>query len=352
MATPLVSGAKPAWERSAVTWESVDPDRVRARVAEIGAIVGAQVKEISDVLHAELTERIPELKGDPLLLELLGSSIESNVETIGHVARYDVDVEDVTTPFGAREYARRLAQHGISPTALIRAYRLGQMFFIEWALDQLAELEDDAAVAYAAAQEFMWMVFLYIDSISEQVVLEYESEREKWLAHRSTLRTEVLEHLLAGERVDLQAAEGALGYRLSQHHLGAVVWSTEREGVADALGEVQRFASVAGRALGVSATPFFQPRDRTSGWVWFPMGRAAPEVEPRLWSEALKAVGAGIRVALGSVQQGIDGFGATHAEALRAQQVALIAGDAGRRVVTYADPGVRTAAMLDRKSVV
>jgi DNA-binding PucR family transcriptional regulator len=33
-------------------------------------------------------------------------------------------------------------------------------------------------------------------------------------------------------------------------------------------------------------------------------------------------------------------------EALRAQQVALIAGDDGRRVVTYADPGVRTAAML------
>ncbi len=330
-----------------MTWQSVDPQRPRARVAEIGAIVGSQVKEISDVLHVELTDRIPELQGDPLLLELLGSSIESNIETIGHVARYDVDVEDVATPFGAREYARRLAQHGISPTALIRAYRLGQQFFIEWALGQFAELEDDPAVAYAAAQEFMSMTFRYIDSISEQVVLEYEAEREKWLAHRSTLRTEVLGHLLAGERVDLAAAEAALGYRLRKHHLGAVVWSTDRDVVAaDALGEIQRFAVLAGRALGLSATPFFQPRDRTSGWVWFPMGHAAPNVDPRPWCEALKDVGTGVRVALGSAHAGVEGFRTTHEEALRAQQVALIAGDDGRRVVTYADPGVRTAAML------
>ena len=287
-----------------MTWESADPERKRARVAEIGAIVGANVKEITDHLHAELTHRIPELQGEPLLLELLGSSIESNIETIGHVARYDVDVEDVSTPFGAREYARRLAQHGISPTALIRAYRLGQQFFIEWALSQLAELEEDPAVAYAAAQEFMGMTFRYIDSISEQVVLEYETEREKWLAHRSTLRTEVLEHLLAGERVDLAAAEAALGYRLSQHHLGAVVWSTERDTVADALGEMQRFAVLAGRALGLPATPFFQPRDRTSGWVWFPLGHAAPDIEPQVWCEALKAVGGAVRVALGNTHAG------------------------------------------------
>ena len=329
-----------------MTWESVDPDRQRARVAELGAMVGAQLKEITDLLHVELTERIPELQGDPLLLELLGTSIESNLETIGHVARYDVDVEDVTTPWGAREYARRLAQHGISPTALIRAYRLGQQFFLEWSLDQLAELEDDAAVAYAAAQEFMWMVFRYIDSISEQVVLEYEAEREKWLAHRSTLRTEVLEHLMARERVDLAAAESALGYRLHQHHLGAVVWSTERDIVADALGEMQRFAVLAGRALGLSATTFFQPRDRTSGWAWFPLGHSAPDVEPQVWCDALKAVGVGVRVALGNVHAGVDGFATTHEEARRAQQVALIAGEAGRRVVTYADPGARTAAML------
>jgi len=329
-----------------MTWEPVDPERQRARVEQLGTIVGAQLKEITDYLHLELTERIPELQGDPLLLELLGTSIESNLETIGHVARYDVDVDDVTTPWGAREYARRLAQHGISPTALIRAYRLGQQFFLEWSLSQLAELEDDPAVAYAVAQEFMWMVFRYIDSISEQVVLEYEAEREKWLAHRSTLRTEVLEHLLARERVDLAAAESALGYRLHQHHLGAVVWSTETDTVADALGDMQRFTVLAGRALGLSATPCFQPRDRTSGWAWFPLGHSAPEVEPQLWCEALKGVGEGVRVALGNVRAGLDGFAATHEEALRAQQVALIAGDAGRRVVTYADPGARTAAML------
>lgn len=329
-----------------MTWEPVDPARQRARIAEIGAIVGEQVKEISEILHVELSEQIPELQGDTLLLDLLFTSVESNIETIGHVARYDVAVDDVITPFGAREYARRVAQHGISPTALIRAYRLGQQYFLEWALAQLAEMEDDPAVAYAAAQEFMSMIFRYIDSISEQVVLEYEMEREKWLAHRSTLRTEVLDHLIAGERVDVAAAESALGHRLHQHHLGAVVWSPERDTAEDTLGEMQRFTALAGRALGLSATPLFQPLDRTSGWVWFPLGHAGAEIRPRVWSEALKGVGVDARVALGTSHPGVDGFRITHEEALRAQQVALTAGESGRRVVSYADAGVRTAAML------
>lgn len=327
--------------------EAVDPQLAHARVAEIGGLLGEQFRQVSHVLHAELTERIPELQGDSLLLELLTTSIESNVETLAHVARYDVDIADVSTPFGAREYARRLAQHGISPTALIRAYRLGQQVLLEWALAQIRDIEEDLAVAYAAAQEFIALTFQYIDRISEQVVLEYETEREKWLAHRSTVRTEVIEQLLTGDPVNVSAAEQALGHRLRQHHLGAVVWSTDRDTAADMLAEMQRFAVLAGRALGLSAAPLFQPRDRTSGWVWFPLGRLSHTgVEPRLWCEALEAVGVDVRVALGTAQGGVEGFRATHGEALRAQRVALVAGDAGGRVVSYSDPGVRTAAML------
>ena len=54
----------------------------------------------------------------------------------------------------AEEYARRLAQRGISSTALIRAYRLGQSMMVEWAFDELDRREPDAAVALAAGRQF------------------------------------------------------------------------------------------------------------------------------------------------------------------------------------------------------
>ena len=69
----------------------------------------------------------------------------------------------------------------------------------------------------------------YIDRVAEQVVQEYESERERWLANRNTVRAAVLSSLLKGDDVDMTAGESALGYRLRQNHLGVVVWDTDDE---------------------------------------------------------------------------------------------------------------------------
>lgn len=336
-----------------MSWEPADPARAQARVVEIGTVVGDSLVEITDLLHGELVSRIHDLKGDTLLVELLRTSVRSNIETLAHVVRYDVAVDDVATPFGAREYARRLAQHGISPTALIRAYRLGQHVFLEWALAQLAELEDDPAVAYAAAQQLLGTTFRYIDSISEQVVHDYEAERERWQAHRSTVRAEAVQRLLSGERVDVAAAESALGYRLNQEHLGAVLWAAGDHG-PELLAEMQRVAGLVARALRLTAAPLFHPRDRACGFVWLPLG-AGPGAVPaagqdpavsEVWRAALADSTAELRVAVGSAHAGPVGFADTHDEALRAREMALVAGPGGPPVLGFGEPGVRTAALL------
>ena len=73
-----------------------------------------------------LEGQILDLRGDARILELLGNSVEGNVDTILHALRYDIAVERVEAPTAALEYARRLAQHGVPVNALVRAYRLGQ----------------------------------------------------------------------------------------------------------------------------------------------------------------------------------------------------------------------------------
>jgi len=318
--------------------------RAAARVAELGAIMGAQLPELTGVLHKVLAEQIEPLRGDQPLLDLLHSSIESNLETLVHIYRYGIPVEDVSTPSAAEEYARRLAQRDISSIALVRAYRLGQQLVVDWAFEELHHREPDAQVAMAAVRRFTEVTFRYIDSISEQVVSEYESERERWLSNRNTVRAATLQELIAGEQPEAGAAEHALGYRLRQHHLGVVLWSADQtRGTVD-LRQLEVFLGDLAKAVGSEGSPLFFPRDLTTAWGWLPLGRTSELATPV--HEIGLATNGALHAAFGTPGSGIPGFRITHLEAGRARQVALAAGPRALRLTSYADPAVRTAAML------
>ena len=95
-------------------------------VAEVAGRLHDRLADVSSALRRALEDQIPELRGDAALVELLGTSVEGNVDTILHALRYDIAVERVEAPTAALEYARRLAQRGVPVNALVRAYRLGQ----------------------------------------------------------------------------------------------------------------------------------------------------------------------------------------------------------------------------------
>jgi DNA-binding PucR family transcriptional regulator len=310
-----------------------------ARVSELATLMSTGLPALTGTLHKVLAETIEELQGDQLIVELLGASIESNLETVAHILRYGIDVDGVSTPSAAEEYARRLAQRGVAPIALVRAYRLGQQQVLDWAFDELAQ-DTDQAVALAAGRIVVDTTFRYIDRISEQVVSAYELERVRWLANRNTVRKAMIEELLRGDQVDLAVAEVALSYRLRQNHAGVVLWSTSKASADEDLRQLERLLQQAATASGCSGQPLFVPRDRSTAWGWIPLGRGRPSVavegdaDGNYW------------IALGSPAAGTDGFRVTHLEALRAQQVALAARDRADQVTAFTDPQVRTAAMM------
>ena len=190
--------------------ESTTPEaRARARLAQVSAVLGDDLPTLSRALHEVLASEIVELDGDQLMLDLLRASGESNVETFLHFARYDIPIEEIEAPAAALEYSRRLAQRGISSNALQRAYRLGQRHVMRIALDLIAEHEPDREVALATGLVLLDKAFAYIDAISEKVVSEYEEERERWLANRTTVRATALRAVLSGDTVEEAAAEQA-----------------------------------------------------------------------------------------------------------------------------------------------
>jgi DNA-binding PucR family transcriptional regulator len=330
----------------AVTESEEISRRAADRIAEIGVALGDQLADLTRALHQVLADAIEPLQVDKPLLDLLYASIESNLETLVHIMRYDIPVEEVSSPSAAEEYARRLAQRGISSTALVRAYRLGQQVLVDWAFDELSRREPDPQVALTAGRRFTAMTFTYVDSISEQVVLEYESERERWLSNRNTVRVAMLEELISGHQTDAATAEQALGYRLRQQHLGVVLWNLDQKSTVADLRQLERFLAAIGKAAGAQGQPLFLPRDRSTAWGWVPLGGTSEDFEVDAHQEEVERAGSGLYAAFGTPGTGTAGFRVTHLEAVRARRVAIAAGATAMRLTTYADPEVRAAAML------
>lgn len=319
--------------------------RVTERIARVARAMREVLVSLAGEMQAEFAESIPELRGDPAMLELLFASTESNIETMLHFAQGSIQLEDIEAPSAAISYARRLAQRGTSSNALVRAYRLGQRRFIDVAFEEIVQSEQDGEVAFASAQRIHTVANAYIDRVAEQVVEEYESERERWLANRNTVRVAVLNALIKGDDVDMAAGESALGYRLRQHHLGAVVWDDKEERSSSTLQRLETLLGAIGDAVGAVGQPLFIPQDRSHGWGWIPLGWDTPDIDEAVLRQIHDAAGDSMHVALGSPGNAVAGFRASHLESLRAFTVATIASQA-RRVTSYTEPGVQAAALL------
>ncbi len=315
-------------------------------VAEFAMQMNDRVVELSSFIRAALEDEIPELRGDSRTIELLGASVEGNVDTLLHALRHDIAVDRVEAPTAALEYARRLAQHGVPVNALVRAYRLGQRQLNDLVFQALREADISPATRLAALETITTTLFEYIDWISQQVVGVYEEERERWLENQSSIRALQVREVVAGKaKVDVDATSDSIRYPLRWHHLAVVMWYSDEGAGGDELARLQRFLRELGQATDVGSNPLFAAADQTTGWGWLPY-RSAP-------ADAVEAVRqfADERadcpsVAIGTVASGVDGFRRSYREAQAARAVAVAGGANGATVIAASDPGLAAAALL------
>ena len=175
---------------------------VTSYVAEVASRLNGRVVALSSALGQSLEDQIPELRGDAALVELLGTSVEGNVDTVLHALRYDIAVERVEAPTAALEYARRLAQRGVPVNALVRAYRLGQRQINEVVFAELRVIDIPEAMRVEVIEAITGTLFEYIDWMSQQVVAVYEDERERWLENQNSLRGLRVREVLTANKTD------------------------------------------------------------------------------------------------------------------------------------------------------
>jgi hypothetical protein len=313
----------------------VDVAATDQRVSSAAAAVSANVAAVTDDVVSYLTREIPALRADRRVLGLLSASVAENVTTLLHVFEHGIDPLRVEAPAAAIEYARRLAQRGIPMVALVRAYRIGQARFLRWCFDELARQCGEGAELGGATRRLTELSFAYIDRISEQVIVIYEQERDRWLRNRATVRAACVRAVLEEREVDVDAAETTLGYRLRRRHLGLVAWVDEATGADQDLNRLERATVALGERVGAHAKPLFVPCDESSAWAWLALA-SDPSSDDAI-PDAVED--SGIRAAFGEPGAGVDGFRRTHRQALMAERVALTARRPGRQVIAFGDIG-------------
>jgi hypothetical protein len=323
--------------------EDVD---VARQVSAIAARLHERLVSMSSGIRVSLEQQIPELRGDERAWELLGPSVEGNVDTLLHALQYAIPVQRVEAPTAAVEYARRLAQHGVPVNALVRAYRLGQNQVNELVFAEVLDTDMPESSRYAVLEKITTTLFEYIDRMSQQVVSVYEDERERWLENQHSLRAlRVREVLDAITPVDVDATTMTIRYPLRWHHLAVVMWCPDVGTESSEISRLQAFLRDVGRAADAAAAPLFVAADRTCAWGWLPYREAAPDAERTVRQFALGRPNAP-SVAIGAMASGLEGFRRSHRDAEGARRVARLGALKEPVVVGANDPGLAIAALL------
>ncbi|WP_441964212.1 PucR family transcriptional regulator [Mycolicibacterium houstonense] len=303
---------------------------------------------VSHSVQQALASQITQLRGDRELVQLLGSSVAGNVETIFHALRHDISLENIKPPTAALEYARRVAQRGVPMDALVRAYRLGHGLVIDAASEEINAAELEARIGLAVFERITSVSFRYIDWISQQVVVVYEEERDRWLANQNSARALRVREILAmppsAPPADPEALTTALRYPMQRTHLAVVLWWPADSENEYGLARLESVLRETAEAVGAQDSPLFVAADRNTGWGWIPLSATAATTAVDIARAELSTRTAAPAVALGIPSYGVDGFRRSHRQAVRTRGVALAAGTAG--VTAAGDPGLAAAALI------
>jgi PucR C-terminal helix-turn-helix domain/GGDEF-like domain len=310
---------------------------VDAVVGEVARLIDADLPELTTEMTGWFIEVIPEFRHDDTVRRLMIASTSSNLVAIVDMLAHNIPIDRITVPPAAAEYARRFAQHDLSLEALLRAYRLGEHRFVQWALQRVGGLEIDTAAVLAGIADLSERVNRYVDQVIEGLIDIYESERRRWDSRTGAARAAQLRLVLDNENLSTRSAQDLIEVQLDGWHQAVIAWvDLDAPDPARALQTVSRMLlDTTGRA------PTTTLADDRTMWAWT-SSPTAPPLDPVLLLDQLPGPSS-LRLALGSHAWGLAGFRSTFREALRARAVAEASPTAGR-VVAFDD--VAIAALL------
>lgn len=256
--------------------------------------------------------------------------------------------------------ARDLVRRGLNE-ATLDAYRAGQGVALRLWIGICLSLTTDAGELRELLDISCRSITTFVDDTIAAAAELIARERDELAQGTHAERRETVSLLLYGAPIPRDRAEQRLGYRLTGHHTAAIVWTEEAHADPAALGRATDLIT----ARACDPQPLTVLAGDTTRWIWL-HGRPDPAgLRDDLAGEP------GVRVAVGSTGEDLEGFRRSHLDALTVQRmlarlaspqqlathdevqlVALVTSDLEatdgfvRRVLgelAHADPGTREA---------
>ncbi|HTX96181.1 MAG TPA: PucR family transcriptional regulator [Mycobacterium sp.] len=278
------------------------------------AVVNDAQAWLDEIDEATLSAaNMKEVADDPVLAAGLRRVIRSNV-----LHWVTANVRDPGAPVSANlapeslSLARDLLRRGLTPSAL-RAYRIVQSVFWQRWMSMVFRLTSDSEELQQLLAVSARSLFSFIDDTNAAITQQMQRDREELTRGTHAERRETVELILAGASIGKQRAAGRLGYSLDQNHTAAIVWNDLPDSDSTLLQRAtEALVQIAGvqRALNVIATV-------ATRWVWIP---GAASLDLRELGKAIDDM-RGIRIAIGSTGAGIEGFRASHFDAIATQRL-------------------------------
>jgi hypothetical protein len=278
---------------------------------------------MAEHLHAAVPE-LAALDDEEILAELVTSG-EANIRQVLWLLKRGTGVEDLRLPLEATSFMRGNVRRGIPLAAELRGYRLGHAWLWDRWSRALQQRIRDPDELIAAQELSSGLIFAYVDRVSDVLVDEYGSERERMIRGSSHLRAETVRAILAGEPVDEETLHGRLGYDIRRRHVAirVTIGTSEVRGL-------ERAAREAAAAVAPGA-PLIVPSGPAGYDIWSGSYEAVDTTRLERYEPP-----EGIRVAFGRPGRGLEGFRRSHGEAVQAARVAALARNVERSVVGYA----------------
>jgi DNA-binding PucR family transcriptional regulator len=307
----------------------------REQIANVASRVGHGLVELASDIRGAIEASVPALR-DPGTTTLLNASIQQNIDAMLGVLAHNLEPSHVDPPSAAVEYARRLAQRGVSTFALIRGYRVGQTRVLRRLIEDRVEHSTGDRERGRAGLEMVERISDYVDRVVEQLIIEYARARAEWL-NPSAILTARVRRILSDTTLDTGEAQENLGaYSVRQHHLGLELWMHDPAEKSEALTDLRRTADRLGGA-GSHDSVLFVPVDEVSACVWLPLGTRS-ELDRAVLADIISDAPQ-TYCAIGEPGFSLPGFRRTHQQALSAETVALTCNPPRERLTPYRDVG-------------
>lgn len=231
-------------------------------------------------------------------------------------------------------------------TALVRAYRLGQTVLQDHVFTTIQRSSIQPELGLEASRRIVAIASDYIDTVTEQVVAAYQTERDRWVSNRNSIRSARIRELLStSDQVNEAETSAVIGYNLKLTHCAAILWSTTTvDPQRDELPRIETALRALATELGARSDILFVPADRLTAWAWLACP-AGVQLDLAAARRFIESQAPDIHVALGTPHAESRGFKESHIEAREARTIAGLSAEP-QRLISYADPGLAAAALV------